>query len=255
MSPSGEGVVSGADTEAPALRRSEWRAAATFRGASTRSEMAAREIAAIVKEVGAGGRLGTKEQLRIRCRVSVGTLNEALRLLQARGLVTVRSGPGGGLFACEPTPMVRLGNLILALGSDQSSVADAVLIRNALDALLIEDAVLHATAEDIAALRAELGDLAGAAKAGDGIAFLHANCSLHARIAAISPNAMLNSVYVGLLEVIDARTLAVLPAAEQSLPEFLLERYRLHARLVDAIAIQDAAAARRLLAEHNASGD
>jgi hypothetical protein len=41
--------------------------------------------------------------------------------------------------------------------------------------------------------------------------------------------------------------------AEQSLPEFLLERYRLQARLVDAIATQDAAAALRLIAQHDAT--
>ena len=102
---------------------------------------------------------------------SFGRTNEALRLLQARGLVTVRPGPGGGLFACEPAPTVRLGNLMLALDSDQASVADAVRIRNTLDAMVVEDAVGHATAADIAALRGGLGDMAGAAKVGNGIAF------------------------------------------------------------------------------------
>lgn len=251
MSPAGRDAGSG-HTEAPALRRSEWRTAETKSASTTRSEMAATRIAAIIKEVGAGGRLGTKEQLRVRCGVSVGTLNEALRLLQARGLVTVRPGPGGGLFASEPAPMVRLGNLMLALDSDQASVADAVRIRNALDALLIEDAVRDATTADIVALRRGLADMAAAAKSGDDIAFLHANCALHTRIAGISPNGMLSSIYVGLIDVIEAHTLAVLPRVAQSLPEFLLERYRLHARLVDAIAIQDSAAALRLLAEHNA---
>jgi DNA-binding FadR family transcriptional regulator len=246
---------SASHAEAPALRRSDWRPTAAAKPSATRSEVAAQEIARIVKDVGPGGRVGTKEELRVRCGVSVGTLNEALRLLQARGLVTVRPGPGGGLFASEPAPMVRLGNVMLALDSDRASVADAVRIRNALDALLIEDAVWHVTPVDIAALRGGLADMAAAAMGGDGIVFLHSNCSLHARIAAISPNSMLSSIYVGLLDVIEAHTLAVLPPAEQSLPEFLLERYRLHARLVDAIAIQDPAAALRLLTEHNAADD
>jgi DNA-binding FadR family transcriptional regulator len=238
--------------EAPALRRSEWRPTPA-KPAATRSEMAAHEIAAIVKRVGPGGRLGTKEQLRLRCGVSVGTLNEALRLLQARGLVTVRPGPGGGLFACEPAPMVRLGNLMLALDSHQASVADAVRIRNALDVLVIEDAIWNASAADITALRASLSDMAAAAKRGDGIAFLHSNCRLHARIASVSPNTMLTSIYAGLLDVIEAHTTAVLPVAEQPIPDFLFERYRLHAQLVDAIAICDGAAALRLIAQHDAS--
>jgi DNA-binding FadR family transcriptional regulator len=253
----GEGRDHG-ETGPPALRRNEWTSNAGPEKppvSSTRSEMAARKIAAVIEAVGPGGRLGTKEELRVHCGVSVGTLNEALRLLQARGLVTVRPGPGGGLFACEPAPMVRLGNVMLALDSDRTSVTDAVRIRNALDLLLIKDAVWHATAADVAALRRGLADMAGAAKGGDGIAFLHANCSLHARIAAISANAMLSSIYVGLLDIIEAHTLAVLPVAERSLPEVLLERYRLHARLVDAIAVQDHAAALRLLLQHNAADD
>jgi DNA-binding FadR family transcriptional regulator len=245
-----------APVDAPALRRSEWRpdpATAKPRVPLSRSERAAQEIAAIIQGIGPGGRLGTKEQLRVQCGVSVGTLNEALRLLQARGLVTVRSGPGGGLFASQPAPMVRLGNLMLALDSHRASVADAVRIRNALDVLLIEDAIWHASVADVAALRECLADMAAAAKRGDGIGFLHANCALHAQIARVSPNAILSSIYVGLLEVIEAHTLAVLPVAEQSLPEFLLERYQLHARLVDAIATQDAAAALRLIAKHDAT--
>lgn len=242
--------------EAPALRRSEWgTATAKRRPPTTRSEMAAQQIATIIKGVGRGGRLGTKEELRVRCGVSVGTLNEALRLLQARGLVTVRPGPGGGLFACEPAPMVRLGNVMLALDSHRASVADAVRIRNALDVLLIEDAVWHAGAADIAALQARLADMATAAESGDGIAFLHANCALHAQIAAISPNVMLSSIYVGLLDVIEAHTVAVVPVAEQPLPESLIDRYRLHARLVDAIAVQDPAAALEVIAQHNATVD
>ncbi|MEB3980092.1 FCD domain-containing protein [Mycobacterium sp. 663a-19] len=241
--------------EAPALRRSEWDAAISKRPATTRSELAAQAIAASIKRVGPGGRLGTKEELRLQCGVSVGTLNEAIRLLQARGLVTVRPGPGGGLFACDPPPMVRLGNVMLALDSRRTSVTDAVRIRRALDALLIEDAIWHANAADIGVLKARLADMAAAAETGDGIAFLHANCALHAQIAAVSPNAMLSSIYVGLLDVIEAHTLAVVPAAGEPLPESLLQRYHLHARLVDAIVVQDPAGALDALAQHNATID
>jgi DNA-binding FadR family transcriptional regulator len=244
--------------EAPALRRTEWQldgGSAKRRAPTTRSEMAAQKIAAIIKSVGPGGRLGTKDELRVQCGVSVGTLNEALRLLQSRGLVTVRPGPGGGLFACEPDPMVQLGNVMLALDSHRGSVADAVRVRNTLDVLLIEDAVWHAGPADVEALRERLADMAAAAEGGDGIAFLHSNCALHARIAAISPNAILSSIYVGLLEVIEGHTLAVLPVAEQPLPEFLFERYWVHAHLVDAIAVQDPEGALKLIARHNAAAD
>ncbi len=249
----GDGEREYGQVEAPALRRSEWPTATGKRRPATRSEVAAQVIAATIDTVGPGGRLGTKEELRLHCGVSVGTLNEAIRLLQARGLVTVRPGPGGGLFACEPAPMVRLGNIMLALDSHNASVSDAVRVRNALDALLIEDAVRHVRATDISVLHERLADLAAAAKESDDIAFLHANCALHAQIAAVSPNAMLSSIYVGLLDVIEAHTLAVVPAAEEPLSDSLWRRYRVHARLVDAIAVQDPAGALHALAHHNAT--
>lgn len=247
------GVHGYGDDDAPALRRSEWRRVTGRRRFATRSEVAAEAIVAKAKSVGPGRRLGTKEQLRAQCGVSVGTLNEAIRLLQARGLVTVRPGPGGGLFACEPPPMVRLGNIMLALDSDKTSVSDAVRVRNALDALLIEDAVWYASAADIVQLHERLAAMAAAAEQGDGIEFLRANCALHAEIAAVSPNSMLSSIYVGLLDVIEAHTRAVLPVAGEPLPDSLLRRYRVHLRLVDAIAVQDPSGALRALSLHNAT--
>lgn len=238
--------------EVPALRRSEWpHDGAKHRASITRSEAAARKIAQTLAEVRPGGRIGTKEQLRLRYGISVGTLNEALRLLQARGLVTVRPGPGGGLFASAPSPMARLGNLMLTLDSEDMSVADAVRVRNALHHLLIGDAIGDLTSADIAALRAILVDLAAAAEYGDDIAFVQASYALHTRIATMSSNRMLTSIYVGLLEVIEARTRLLVPPGVQSLQEFLADRYMLHAHLVDALAARDLAAALRLIAQHD----
>jgi DNA-binding FadR family transcriptional regulator len=216
----------------------------------TRARMAADRIANLAGGLTPGARLGTKDELRVHCGVSVGTLNEALRLLQARGLVTVRPGPGGGLFAAEQSPMVRLGNSVLALDADQTSVAEAVRIRNALDPLLVEDALWHSSPADVAGMREQLDEMAEATAAEDATAFIHANWALHARIAGVSPNRILRGIYTGLLDLVESHTLAVLPVGEQPLPDYLTERLRLHTRLVDAIAGQDAETAMRLIHEH-----
>src|SRR5439155_1243423 len=76
----------------------------------SRAEQAAVRVADLAAEARPGTRLGTKEEMRQRCGVSVGTFNDALRLLQTRELITVRPGPGGGLFVADRTPTVRLGN-------------------------------------------------------------------------------------------------------------------------------------------------
>jgi DNA-binding FadR family transcriptional regulator len=238
--------------EAPALRRADWEpAAAPVVPAATRPEQAAEQLAALAAAAEPGERLGTKEGLRAYCGVSVGTFNEALRLVQARGVVTVRPGRVGGLFASRQSPLVRLGNSVLALDEDAASVADAVRLRDALDPLLVEDALRHASPADHEAMRDELHRMRTAAAELDGIAFIHANWALHARIADVSPNAMLRSFYLSLLEIIESHTLSVQPVGEQPLPEYIQSRYDLHAALVEAIADRDEARAVALIHEHN----
>jgi len=219
----------------------------------SRAEQAAERVADLAAGAAPGARLGTKEELRVQCGVSVGTFNEALRLLQSRELVTVRPGPGGGLFAAERTPTVRLGKSILTLDADQTTVADAIRIRNALDPLLIEDALWHASPADLALLRERLAPMARAAADIDGVAFVRANWQLHAEIAAISPNPLLRSIYSTLLTIIESHTLSVLPDDDITLPEYMAERYHLHADLIDALDRRDAIAAARLIASHNTS--
>jgi DNA-binding FadR family transcriptional regulator len=235
--------------DAPALRRADWEPRTA--PAATRPERAAELIASLAAAAEPGERLGTKDELRARCAVSVGTFNEALRLVQSRGVVTVRPGPGGGLFASRQSPMVRLGNSVLALDEDAASVADAVRIRNALDPLLVEDALRHAGRKHLTAMRRELERMRAAAAELDGTAFVHANWALHARIAEVSPNAVLRSFYLSLLEIIESHTLSVQSVAGQPLPEYIQSRYDLHAALVDAIADRDESRAAELIREHN----
>jgi len=232
--------------EVPARRRGDGQPRT-----ATRPERAAEQVAALAAAAEPGARLGTKGQLRAYCGVSVGTFNEALRLVQARGVVTVRPGRAGGLFASRQSPLVRLGNSMLALDDDAASVADAVRIRNALDPLLVEDALRHASRANVAAMEQELDRMRKAAGGLDGLEFIHANWALHARIAETSPNVMLRSFYLSLLEIIEAHTLSVQAVDEQPLPEYIDNRYQLHAELVAAIADRDDARAAELIDAHN----
>jgi DNA-binding FadR family transcriptional regulator len=219
----------------------------------SRAETAAEQLMAIAESAATGDRLGSKDELRRECGVSIGTFNEAVRIVQSRGLVSVRPGPGGGIFAAAQSAMVRLGNSVLALDAGDTSVAESVRIRNALDPLLIEDALWHASPADIAGMREIVADMTAAVEAQDPSAFVHANWRLHARIAAVSPHPVLRSLYINLLHQIESHTLDVLPVTEQPLPAYIDERYLLHAALVDALDSRDRDLALRLIAEHNTS--
>src|SRR3954468_545447 len=75
-----------------------------------RAEGVARDLEAQILGDGSapGERLGTKDDLRQRFGVAVATINEAVRLLERRGLVEARPGPGGGLFVTRSSVRVAL---------------------------------------------------------------------------------------------------------------------------------------------------
>lgn len=217
----------------------------------SRTDAAVAMLAEIAHHKGPGVRLGTKEELRQQCEVSVGTFNEALKVAENRGLVTLRPGPGGGIFSQAPSAIVRLGNLMLALDRDEQTVAEAVHVRNSLDVLLMDDAVTHRTAADVVSLREELENMKQAVLSEDPTAFVRHNWHLHAVMANISPNSILKNFYLGLLEVIEQHTLAVQPTKEQPLQSYIAYRLELHGRMIDAIESQDLARSRELVVEHN----
>ncbi|MFJ6730126.1 FadR/GntR family transcriptional regulator [Streptomyces sp. NPDC091281] len=222
---------------------------------TSRAEMAADFVTRLAADAEPDARLGTKEELRLRCGVSVGTFNEALRLLLARGVVTVRPGSGGGLFAARQTPMVRLGHSVLALDASEADVAEALRIRRALEPLLWQDALWHASPADVRDLRVILEGMREAAEAGDADAFVQANWGLHQRVAEVAPSPLLRSLYGNLLDLVAAHAAEVRPGAGRSLAEYVLERHRLHAAMVDALDARDGAVLMRLVADHDAVAD
>jgi DNA-binding FadR family transcriptional regulator len=149
---------------------------------ATRAEMAANLIAKLATAAGPDGCLGSKDEVRQRCSVSVGTFNEALKIAQTRGIVALRRGPGGGIFAAQQTPLVRLGNQMLAMDDSEYIVADALRMRNVLDPLVIEDALMYSSAADILAMREEVQAMKQAMADRDTAAFLHGNWRFQATV-------------------------------------------------------------------------
>jgi len=212
----------------------------------TRAEALARQIERQIQTEALrdGTRLGTKGELKERFGVSVGTVNEAIRVLETRGVIASRPGPGGGLFVASPSPQVRLSHLILDFRDDVDTLADCLAVRNSLEPLIAEDARRFQTSGDIAALRAILLDMAAAGD--DPRAFLHANWRLHRRMAEISPNAVLRSVYGTLMDYVES-------AVEQVTSDAVFrssQNVRVHEALVDAIASGDRAKVARAVRRH-----
>ena len=148
----------------------------------------------------AGDRLGTKEDLRQRYGLAVATINEAVRLLENRGLVTARSGPGGGVFVAAPASRVRLNHLVLGFKAGDRPFTDCLLVRNALEPLVCREAFEHCGRRDAKALRDLIARMEE--HTDDPAEFLRLNWSLHRRLAQMGANAALTSIYLMLMDTV-----------------------------------------------------
>lgn len=169
----------------------------------SRAEAMARLLEAeIVDEVvGPGTRLGTKSELRERFGVATTTVNEAVRLLEMRGLVDARPGPGGGVFVAAGSAEMALSHSRLRFRWGSNTFADCLVVRDALDPLICREAARHHEAADIEALERILDQME--TKLGDPRGYLRLNYKLHRRIARLCANAPLNRLYLTLLDFME----------------------------------------------------
>jgi DNA-binding FadR family transcriptional regulator len=138
----------------------------------------------IAERLEPGDRLGTKEDVRRLTGVSIVTVNEATRVLDERGLIALRPGPDGGIFAAAPSPMVRVGQLFLQVRDDPERFSEAGAIRDALEPLIATDPIRYRTDGDVRALEDLLATMESSQDNID--EFLRADLALHQCIAAVT---------------------------------------------------------------------
>ena len=165
----------------------------------SRAELVARELEReIGDELEAGERLGTKEDLRQRFGVAVATVNEAVRMLETRGLVEARPGPGGGVFVSAPGARLAMAHAVLSLASETSTYEECLELRDALEPLVDRYAARFHRAADIRALNQVLDRMGRCTE--DPPGFFEANWDLHRRIAKLCGNAPVRGIYLTMLD-------------------------------------------------------
>lgn len=213
---------------------------------NSRADVVAHYVEARIAEQGlpSGHRLGTKDSLRREFNVAVATINEAVRLLSSRGTIEVRPGIGGGLFVASQTAFVRLGRKMLELSGEPVPVADSLIVRDTLEPLVIRDAAHHATRRDITALRKIMAEMEVADL--DPGRYLQINWKLHRRMVEISPNLVLQHMYLGLMDFVSNhvhRVTAVASLAGQA-------GVKVHHQIVDVIESGDLSLVDSLVEAH-----
>ena len=191
-----------------------------------------------------GDRLPSERELCERMGVSRVTVREALRILEAGGLVEIRVGARGGAFVTTPSSE-RLGaglaDLITLAPVTAVEVTEARLV---FELGIIPMLVERATEQDIEGLRRLVDDHLAALRQGEYT--MAKSAEFHVRLAACSHNAAIET----LVHSFHGPLLMSLREASTASPQMGQRGTYEHRDLVEAIAARDVAAATDLMHRH-----
>jgi DNA-binding FadR family transcriptional regulator len=165
-------------------------------------------------ELSEGESLGHEPDLVERFGVSRPSLREALRILEAEGLISVIRGLRGGVVVHEPDQRMTARTAALVLQARNVPLADVYDARSTLEPAAVR-AVAGLATRKRAAAAAELRGLVAeqAAAIEDPEAFGRANARFHARLVELAGNQTL-AIVAEMLQEIVARAVTAVSQAE-----------------------------------------
>jgi GntR family transcriptional repressor for pyruvate dehydrogenase complex len=213
-----------------------------------RSASLSSQIVADVREALFGKRLkpgdflGTEKDLAARHGVSRIVARDALRTLEALGIVEIRMGKGGGARVARGNPRLFAEALAVQLDLTGVSAAEILDAQRAVECMAAELAAEHATAADHARIKRLLAD--AERKLDDVDAYTLSSREFHLAIAEASHNRVLVVQFISLQNVSwPSRNTTLTPKVARRILE-------VHKELAALIEMRDAAGARRLMDDH-----
>ena len=205
------------------------------------------EIADHIEQLILRGELATNQafpperELASRMGVSRNTLREAVRILEARGLVEVRSGTGAYIRDLNPAILTNGLRLLACLRAKH--LFELIEARKAIEVELAGLAAERATSQDLTELRSWLSQMEGAMTPDE---YVQSDVAFHTCIASAAKNdilrIMLNSIRSALSENI--RVLL------QHSPEARREAMEYHRQIFDALSNRSPKEAREKMRAH-----
>jgi GntR family transcriptional regulator, transcriptional repressor for pyruvate dehydrogenase complex len=195
-------------------------------------------------ELGPGDRLPPEKQMVEQFGLGRATIREALRLLESDGLLRMAMGPNGGPVVSSPEVDRVTRILLLYLTTSGATLRDIYLARLAIEpettrfaATAASDSALEQLAESVERLRGTVYE-----ETGD---FLRENALFHRLVAENCGNALLRSVYLAMLDIIDGQGVGI-----RYSPKSRRMVVDLHREISDAIQARDPDAAAAAGAHH-----
>lgn len=154
-----------------------------------------------------GQKLESEQDMLRSLQVARGTLREALRLLEAEGLITIKTGPGGGPVVDRPDLGRLTRNLLIFLLTSGATLRHVHEARRVLYPLISRLAAENATAEQKHALLQSVTSMQE--KVEDEEAFLAENSRFLRLMAEASGNPVLMAFSVSMLDILDGYSIGV----------------------------------------------
>lgn len=198
----------------------------------------------------AGDRLPGEAELIERFAMSKGTIREAMRILEAQGLIKTRTGPGGGSFVHEVSKeraRALLGNYFYF---KNLTIRDIYQLRRALEPELAGALAGKLSEAVLGELEANIAAYAEPARNADEERAQHvASLRFHAILAAEAENALLGFLIDFMVNMLSDLTVYRKLYAPPNIE--LWSKGRIYqTRLVEALRSGDAEGARAIMADH-----
>lgn len=215
-----------------------------------RSEVIARDLAQHIIDANlpAGAMLPREHDMIEQLGVGRTTLREALRILENRGVLTIRSGPGGGPVVRHPDPADLTQTLLLILQFQRATMLEVLEARIWIESAAARMAAPHITKAEIQKLREinqEMIDLVD----NDDTSISDANQRFHRGIANASGNIIVQTFVETLMSVADSGIADLTHSTE-----FKREATEGHLKVLEAFEAKDPAAAEEAMRHHVSAG-
>jgi GntR family transcriptional repressor for pyruvate dehydrogenase complex len=225
----------------PTLSRAQ--APVLFRSATLSSRIVGDiRDALFAKQFRPGDFLGTEKDLAARFKVSRMVARDALRTLEAQGVVEIKVGSGGGARIAHGNPQLFAEALAVQLDLTGVSVREIMEAQRAIECLAAELAAVNATIDDHARLHRLIAQ--ALREINDVGAFTRSGREFHLAVAEASHNRVLAVQLVSLQHV---SWPAQNPTLTADVARHIVD---VHERLAALIENRDADAARQLMDEH-----
>jgi DNA-binding FadR family transcriptional regulator len=218
---------------------------ASRRRTPKQSELIARDLASYIvnSNLPAGTPLPPEREMVQSMGVGRTTLREALRLLETRGVLTIRSGPRGGPIVCRPDPRDLSEGLSLMLQFEKADLTVMMDARSALEPAAARLAATSISPEVLDLLR-ETNRLI-AENANDLEAFFPLNREFHRLVAEASGNLVVRIFVESIMSIADGQSAGIIYRKAQV--DAIVEAHQL---VIDALAAGDPQAAEAAMNAH-----